>query len=194
MQQMWLALLIIGSLGLTACQPQEIAVEVTRLVENQDSQEGREVTRIVPATVVQEVTRLVAEEVVVEVTKAPLGTEARPVQLLFSPSVDTAVIGRRGNELAQALTEETGYKFVVGILDDEQTVIDLMCSAPVETIGFLSSAAYVVARETCGVQAGNISVANDGYFWQTGMIVTRRDSGINELADLNGKSWAVSGR
>ena len=153
----------------------------------------REVTRIVPETVVQEATRLVSESVIVEVTKSPLGTEARPVQLLFSPSVDTAVIGRRGDELAQALTEETGYKFVVGILDDEQTVIDLMCSAPVETIGFLSPAGYVLAREKCGVQAGSMAVRSDGYTWQTGMIVTRRDSGIDSLEELAGKSWAVTG-
>ncbi len=190
---MWLTLLIAGTLGLIACQPQEIVVEVTRLIENQEAQEVREVTRIVPETVVQEATRLVSESVIVEVTKSPLGTEARPVQLLFSPSVDTAVIGRRGDELAQALTEETGYKFVVGVLDDEQTVIDLMCSAPLETIGFLSPTGYVLAKEKCDVQAGSMAVGSDGYTWQTGMIVTRRDSGINNLEELDGKSWAVAG-
>lgn len=191
MRQIWLALFIAGSLGLTACQPQEIVVEVTRLVDNRES-EVREVTRIVPETIVQEATRLVNENVIVEVTKSPLGTEARPVQLLFSPSVDTVVIGNRGNELAQKLTEETGYKFVVGVLDDEQTVIDMMCSAPLETIGFLSPSAYVIAKENCDVQAGNIAVGNDGYSWQSGMIVTRRDSGIDDLEELAGKSWAVA--
>lgn len=189
---MLVALLIVGALGLAACQPQEILVEVTRLVDSQEIPEVREVTRVVPATVVQEATQTITETVIIEVTKSPLGTDARPVQLLFAPTVDTAVIASRGNELAQALTEETGYKFVVGVLDDEQTVIDLMCSAPIETIGFLSAPAFWLAKEECNVQTGSVAINSDGYPYQTGMIVTRRDSGIADLQDLDGKSWAVS--
>ncbi len=192
MQQLWLALLIAGTLGLTACQPQEIIVEVTRVAENQATPEVREVTRVVPVTaVVSEATRTVAAPVVVEVTKSPLGSEARPVQLLFAPIADTAVIAGRGQELAQVLTDETGYQFLVGILEDEQTVIEMMCSAPLETIGFLSSPGFILAQEQCGVQTGNVSVGSDGYSWRSGMIVARRDSGIVDLPDLNEKSWAV---
>ena len=189
---MWFALLFTGLIGLIACQPREIVLEVTRIVETQ--KEVVEVTRIVTQTEIQEATRLVTEELLVEVTKSPLGTAARPVQLLFSPSVDTAVIGRRGQILAQALAEATGYEFAVTVLDDEQTVIELMCDAPLETIGFLSAAAYVLAADQCGTQAGSVAVNDDGLTWQSGMIVTRRDSGINTLADLEGKSWAVADR
>jgi ABC-type phosphate/phosphonate transport system substrate-binding protein len=190
MSRMWFALLFTGLIGLTACQPQEIVLEVTRIVEIQKAEV--EVTPVVPQTVVQEVTRMVTEEVIVEVTKSPLGTEARPIQLLFWPAVDTAVIDRRGPILAQALADVTGYEFAVSVLDDEQTVIDLMCAAPLETIGFLSPAAYVLAAEQCGAQAGSVAVNNDGLTWQSGMIVTRRDSGLDTLADLEGKSWAVA--
>lgn len=188
---MWIALLLTGLMGMTACQPQEILLEVTRLVEMQDTVE---VTRIVQETVVHEATRLISEELVVEVTKSPLGTEARPVQLLFSPVVDTAVINRRGAVLAQALSEETGYQFTVGILDDEQTVIDMMCAAPLETIAFLSPAGYVLADAQCGAQVGNVAVDSDGLTWNSGMIVTRRGNGIENLEDLAGKSWAVADR
>jgi phosphonate transport system substrate-binding protein len=188
---MWFALLLTGLMGLTACQPQEIALEVTRIVE---TQEVVEVTRIVRETVVEEATRLVSEELVVEVTKSPLGTEARPVQLLFSPVVNTAVINRRGDILAQVLSEATGYQFTVGILDNEQTVIDMLCAAPVETIAFLSASGFVLADEQCGAQVGNVAVSSDGVTWKSGMIVTRRGSGIEELEDLAGKSWAVADR
>ncbi len=108
--------------------------------------------------------------------------------------VDTAVIEQRGEVLAQALAEVTGYEFVVTVLDDEQAVIDQMCEAPDETIGFLSAAAYVLAAEQCEVQAGSVAVNDDGLTWQSGMIVARRDSGIRELADLEGKTWAVADR
>lgn len=188
---MWFALFLTGLMGMTACQPQEIVLEVTRLVETQDTVE---VTRIVQETVVHEATRLVSEELVIEVTKSPLGTEARPVQLLFSPVVDTAVINRRGTVLAQALSEATGYQFNVGILDDEQTVIDMMCAAAAETIAFLSPAGFVLADEQCGAQVGNVAVDSDGLTWKSGMIVTRRGSGIDDLEDLAGKSWAVVDR
>jgi hypothetical protein len=53
MPRMWFALLLTGLMGLTACQPQEIALEVTRIVE---TQEVVEVTRIVRETVVEEAT------------------------------------------------------------------------------------------------------------------------------------------
>ena len=194
MSRMWFALLFTGLIGLTACQPREIVLEVTRIVETE--KETLEVTRIVSQTEVQEATRLVTKEVLVEVevTRPPLGSAARPVQLLFSPSVDTTVIEERGQILAQSLADTTGYEFVVSILDDEQTVIDLMCEAPVETIGFLSAAAYVLAVEQCEIQAGSVAVNGDGLIWQSGMIVTRRDSGINTLDDLEGKTWAVADR
>lgn len=194
MSRMWFALLLTGLIGLTACQPREIVLEVTRIVETH--KETLEVTRIVPQTEIQEVTRLVSEELLVEVevTRPPLGSAARPVQLLFSPVVDTAVINKRGQILAQTLAETTGYEFVVSVLDDEQAVIDLMCEAPVETIGFLSAAAYVLAAEQCEIQAGSVAVNDDGLTWQSGMIVTRRDSGLNTLDDLEGKTWAVADR
>lgn len=182
------------ALFLTACQPNVAFVEVTRLVEatrvlREEVVEGvpAEVTRIVN----QEVTRVVPEEVVVEVTQSPLGTEERPVQLLFPPAVNTAVITTRSEPLAQALTEATGQQFIVGIPDDTQTLIDLLCAAPQDTIGFLAALDYVQASQQCGVQPGLVAVQPDDLTWQAGMIVTRRDSGLNAIEDLAGRSWGV---
>ncbi len=176
---------------LVACQPNEKVVEVTRLVVTEDRVE---VTRVISETVVQEATRLVIEEVevVVEITREPLGTLARPVQLLFPPLFDADSIAQRGVPLVEALSQATGYQFRVGVLDSEQAVIDLMCTAPEETIGFLSPAGYVVAAEQCGVQAGGVAVGNDGLTTKTGMVVTRIDSDIDELEALQGKRWAVA--
>jgi ABC-type phosphate/phosphonate transport system substrate-binding protein len=179
---------------LTACQPNVAFVEVTRLV----TVDGGEVVTVgtaVPIEVTrivnQEVTRVVPEEIVVEVTKSPLGSEERPVQLLFPPAVNTAVITTRGEPLAQALTESTGQQFAVGIPDDTQTLIDLLCAAPQDTIGFLAALDYAQAHQQCGVQPGLVAVRADGLTWQAGMIVTRRDSGLNAVEDLAGQSWGV---
>ncbi len=189
MQQQRFFVLIISLIVLTACQPEIVQVEVTRMVVETAV---TEVTRIVPDITTTEVTRVVPEEIILEVTKSPLGSESRPVQLLFPPVVETAVISERGEELAQALTAATDRRFVVGILDNEQAVIDMLCNAPQDTIGFISASAYVLAAEQCDVQVGTVAVHTDQYPWQTGMVVTRRDSGINELEDLEGKSWAVA--
>ncbi len=185
---------------LVACQPQVLYVEVTPAVELSSQpvqarpttavtpeQQVIEVTRLVP----QEVTRVVTEAVVVEVTKSPLGSAARPIQILFPPNYSSAIITGRGQVLADALAADTGLEFVVGVVDSEQALIDLMCGAPVDTVGFLSALGYVLAHEECGVQLANTAVSADGRTWQTGMIVTRRDSGILTVEDLADKSWAV---
>lgn len=185
-------LLVVGLVLLGACQPNEIVVEVTRLVETENPVE---VTRVVPETVVQEATRLVVEEVevevVLEVTKEPLGTAARPVQLLFPPNYDAELIAQRSVPLVEALSEATGFQFRAGILDSEQAMIDLMCAAPADTIGFLSPAGYVIAHDQCNIQAGSVAVGDDGLPARTGMIVARRDSEIDDLASLQDMQWAV---
>ncbi|MFQ5399331.1 MAG: phosphate/phosphite/phosphonate ABC transporter substrate-binding protein [Anaerolineae bacterium] len=178
-----------------ACQPQLVLVEVTRVIEITPAGQPVpatpppvEVTRLV----VEEVTRVVPEEIIVEVTRPPLGTAERPVQLLFSPVADTAVIKERGEELADALAQATGLSFAVGIVDDEAALIELMCAAPVDTIGFLSAPGYVLAHEQCGVQPANVAIHDNGLAWQTGMLVVRWDSGIRSLEDLEGRRWAVA--
>lgn len=197
-------LALMMGLLLAACQPEVLYVEVTRVMPDSGpvgtsvaplSPQTVEVTRLVPQEVALpvEVTRVVTmtEQVAVEVTKSPLGSVERPIQLLFSPVYNSAIITDRGQVLADALAEATGLQFDVGVVDSEQALIDLMCMAPVDTMGVLSAMGYVLANEQCGVQLANTAVSIDGRTWQTGMIVTRRDSGILTLADLADKSWAV---
>lgn len=193
-------LLVLMGFLMVACQPQVLYVEVTAVAEqipssspipttNRGVPEPQvvEVTRLVP----QEVTRVVTEEVVVEVTKSPLGSAERPIQILFPPNYSSVIITGRGQVLADALAAATGLEFAVGVVDSEQALIDLMCSAPVETVGMVSALGYLLANERCGVQLASTAVSNDGRTWQTGMIVTRRDSGILTLEELADKSWAV---
>lgn len=191
--------------ALAACQPQLIQVEVTRLLEvtpagtavTVESPTRETVTELVEVTrlVNQEVTRVISstvvEELLIEVTKSPLGSRMRPIQLLFPPTVNSSVIARRGQLLAEALAVETDLEYEIGIVDDEATLIQLMCAAPEDTVGFLSALAYVAAHQACGVQVGNVALNEHGFAWQTGMIVVRGDSGIVTAEDLVGKSWAV---
>jgi phosphonate transport system substrate-binding protein len=188
-----------------ACQPEVVRVEVTRevfwdggvTVTPEVVTETVEVTRVVT----EQVTRMVEttavvetttpEEVIIEVTKAPLGTLDRPIQLLFAPTVATAVISSRSQALVDALEAATGQEFEMGILDSEQAVIDLMCTAPGDVIAFVTAVAYTIAHDQCGVQIAAVGRDDMDLTWQMGMIVVRRDSDIESLADLAGKRGAV---
>jgi phosphonate transport system substrate-binding protein len=183
---------------LAACAQGPAIVEVTRLVDREvtaaapaDSADPA-ATAPLPTPAATIVTVTVVATTVVEVTPRPLGSEERPVQLLFPPVANTAVIMQRGESLAQALETTTGANFAISIPDDEATAVDLLCSAPADTIAFISAAAYTIASERCGAQAALVARGDDDLTWETGMIVTRAGGGINELADLEGKRWVVA--
>ncbi len=195
MRRLWgLFLLILALLTVTACAAQPRIVEVTRIVLD-DTAVSTPIPIEVTVEVPVEVTRLVTETVTVVETVLPTmpqpGSAERPFQLLFAPVADTAVISSRAQVLADWLTEETGQQFQVGLLDNEQRIIDLMCAAPAETIGFLTAVGVALANQQCGAQVVSTTVQSNEMSWQAGMIVVRNDSDINELADLDGKSWAV---
>lgn len=126
-------------------------------------------------------------------TPPSVGSAERPLQLLFPPIAEGSVISARGTVLAEALSARTGLTFTIGVVDDEATLLQLLCAAPADTIGFLSAAGYVLAAEQCAAQVGPVAQrSDDDLAWGAGMIVTRRDSGIDELDDLAGKRWAVA--
>jgi ABC-type phosphate/phosphonate transport system substrate-binding protein len=181
-------------LFLTACGTALEVVEVTRLVPGTTAVSAAipvEVTVEVPF----EVTRLVSETVILTETVLPQrpapGSVERPFQLLFAPVADTAVISSRAQVLADWLGGQTGQQFQVGILDNEQRIIDLLCIAPAETIGFVTAVGVALAEQQCGAQVVNSAVQANNLVWQAGMIVVRQDSNINSLEDLDGKRWAV---
>ena len=185
-----IVVIVFGLVAACASSPAPTVVEVTRLVPGPTA-----VTPTDPIEVAIEVTRVVTETVtLVETVSAERpspGSAERPFQLLFAPVVETAVISRRAQVLADWLTAQTGQQFQVGVLDNEQRVIDLLCAAPAETIGFLTAVGVALANQQCGAQVVSTAVQNNGLSWQAGMIVVRRDSNITSLDDLDGKSWAI---
>ncbi len=114
---------------LSACQPDVVEIEVTRLVEMAQPTESETETAVSPNTQsaetdtpptpeiqLIEVTRIVTQEVIVEAeavvdTKAKLGSAERPVQLLFPPDAGTAVINLRGQAVADVLNRATGLEY-----------------------------------------------------------------------------------
>lgn len=183
-----LVLLLLASLlvlALGACQPQTVEVEVTRVVT-----ETSEVEVEVPVEVTRVVTETVTETVVEEAEEIPLGSEERPIKVLFVPSVEVDAIISGGEVLAQALEEATGLKFEVSVPTSYAATIEEMCASPDDTIGFIPAQGYVLANQRCGVTVGGAAV-RFGLAWYAAQIVVRMDSDIETVEDLAGKTWAI---
>lgn len=183
-----LVLLLLASLlvlALGACQPQTVEVEVTRVVT-----ETSEVEVEVPVEVTRVVTETVTETVVEEAEEIPLGSEERPIKVLFVPSVEVDAIISGGEVLAQALEEATGLKFEVSVPTSYAATIEEMCASPDDTIGFIPAQGYVLANQRCGVTVGGAAV-RFGLAWYAAQIVVPMDSDIETVEDLAGKTWAI---
>lgn len=186
--------LLIGVLATAiACQPQTVEVEVTRVITETVTEEVEvevevpvEVTRVVVETTVETVT----QEVQVEVEEAPLGSEERPIKVLFVPSVEADVIVAGGDVMAQALEEATGLKYEVSVPTSYAATVEEMCASPSETIGFIPAQGYVLANQRCAVTVGAAAV-RFGLSWYAAQFVVPMDSEIQSLEDLEGKTWCI---
>ena len=118
-----------------------------------------------------------------------IGSEAHPIKVLFVPSVDANVITTGGDIMAEALNEATGLVFEVSVPTSYAATIEEMCASPEDTMAFIPAQGYVLANGLCGVDVSFKAVRRGwGVYWTE--FIVRRDSGIESLEDLEGKSWA----
>ena len=193
----WILLaLVVLALGLSACQPEVQTEVVTRIVEAAPEIITRVVTEFQETEV--EVTRVVetTEEVEVEVTvevmveEAALGSEEKPIKLLFVPSVDVDFIVTGGDIVAEALEEATGLHFDVSVPTSYAATIEEMCASPDDTAGAIPAQAYVLANNRCGITAG-LAAVRFGLPWYAAQIVVPFDSEYESIEDLDGLTWGV---
>ena len=119
-----------------------------------------------------------------------VGSEERPVQLMFVPSVDVAVIEAAGETMGNWITEQTGIHFDVSVPVSYAATIEAMCAAEEDTMAFIPGMGYVLAHELCGVEVALATIRYGRTAYWTEFVV-RRDSGIESLEDLEGKKWAA---
>jgi phosphonate transport system substrate-binding protein len=119
-----------------------------------------------------------------------IGSAERPVQLMFVPSVDVAVIESAGEKMTDWMTEQSGIHFEVSVPTSYAATIEAMCAAEGDTMGFIPGLGYVLANDKCDVDVAlaTIRYGRTAYWTQ---FTVRRDSGITSLQDLEGKKWAV---
>ena len=118
-----------------------------------------------------------------------IGTAENPIQVLFVPSVSAEEIIAGGELLKETLEEATGLVFEVSVPTSYAATVEEMCASPANTIGFIPAQAYVLGNELCGVEVALKSL-RFGYTEYWTQFIVPRDSDIQSLEDLAGKSWA----
>jgi phosphonate transport system substrate-binding protein len=125
-------------------------------------------------------------------TEAPppaLGSPENPVKVLFVPSVEADVIVTGGEIMREALETATGLSFEVSVPTSYAAALEEMCASPDNTMGFIPGLGYVLASQRCGVDVA-FKAVRFGWSVYWAQILVPRDSDIESIEDLEGKSWA----
>ncbi len=126
-----------------------------------------------------------------------LGTKDNPYRLILVPSTDTAVIEATGPVIAQAIYDRTGLYVEAYMTPDTTAAVAEYATAEEDVFGFLSTKCYLQAFVETLAATGEhvdftlISVRNHYTGYWAGFYV-RRDSGIDNLLDLEGKKWGYA--
>ena len=122
--------------------------------------------------------------------EAALGTEENPIVWSFVPSGEMERVAAGAQAVADMLFDRTGYYFKTNVATEYAGVIEALRSDPAEAhMASLATFAYVMAADAGVAEAALVSVRY-GSPTYNGQFIVRKDSGINSVADLQGKSFA----
>ncbi len=117
-----------------------------------------------------------------------VGSPEHPIKVLFVPSVDANIITTGGEVMAAALNEATGLTFEVTVPTSYAATVEEMCASPADTMAFIPGLGYAIASQLCGVDVA-FKAIRFGYPVYWAEYIVARDSDIQSLADLEGKTW-----
>lgn len=118
-----------------------------------------------------------------------LGSKKNPIKFFFTPSVDSKTITSNAKELSDFLLKETGYHFAISVPTSYVAVIEAFGTDKAD-ISILNTFSYLLGHHKYGIEAKLKLVRVGGETSFKGQIITRFDSGIDSLPQLNGKKMA----
>ena len=118
-----------------------------------------------------------------------IGTEENPIQVLYVPSVSAEDIIAGGEALAAQLNEATGLFFEVSVPTSYAATVEEMCASPDKTMGFIPAQGYILANNLCGANV-SLKAMRFGFDVYWAQFIVARDSDLQTLEDLAGKTWA----
>ncbi|MFP4565900.1 MAG: phosphate/phosphite/phosphonate ABC transporter substrate-binding protein [Spirochaetaceae bacterium] len=121
--------------------------------------------------------------------EAELGTEENPLVWSFVPSGDTGEIVAGGEAVADLIYDKTDIVVEISVATEYAGVIEALSADPPSAhMASLATFAYIVASERDAAEAALVAV-RFGSPTYNGQIITRADSGIDSIADLEGKTF-----
>jgi phosphonate transport system substrate-binding protein len=112
-----------------------------------------------------------------------LGTEDDPITLLFIPSEDAQNVAVGADDLAELVSEQSGFEVEARVSTDYAAAIEALCGEEAE-IGALNTFGYILASQRDCATVGVVSVRFGSNFY-AGQIIVPADSSIESLADID---------
>jgi phosphonate transport system substrate-binding protein len=124
-----------------------------------------------------------------ELNEGALGTRTNPIKIYFTPSVDAKRITTNAKQLVEFLEKETGYYFTTAVPASFIAVVEAFGTKKADIAG-LNTFSYLMAHEKYGAEALLRIVRDGNETSYKGQFITRFDSGIDSIPDINGRSFA----
>jgi phosphonate transport system substrate-binding protein len=124
-----------------------------------------------------------------ELNEGALGTRSNPIKLYFTPSVDAKRITTNAKELTDFLEKETGYYFTTAVPASFVAVVEAFGTKKAD-IASINTFSYLMANAKYGAEARLRIVRDNNETSYRGQFITRYDSGIDSLQDIDGRSFA----
>lgn len=121
---------------------------------------------------------------------AALGTEENPIVWSFVPSGEMEAVATGADEMAELLREATGYFFETNVATEYAGVVEALSTDPPSAhMASLNTFGYIVAADRGVAEAALVAVRFGNPFYN-GQIVVGADTGITEVEDLAGTTFA----
>ncbi len=120
--------------------------------------------------------------------KGELGTESNPIKFFFVPSVDVKIIEDTSKAFEKYLEANTPYKFKISIPPSFIAVVEAFGTNRAD-IASVNTFGYILAHDRYGAEA-RLTVIRHGESTYKAQFITKADSKIKKLEDLEGKKLA----
>jgi phosphonate transport system substrate-binding protein len=124
-----------------------------------------------------------------DLNEGALGTRSNPIKIYFTPSVDAKRISFNAKALVDYLEKETGYYYTTAVPASFVAVVEAFGTDKVD-IAAINTFSYLMAHAKYGAEAKLRIVRDNNQTSYKGQFITRYDSGIDSLQDINGRSFA----
>ncbi|MBI3260537.1 MAG: phosphate/phosphite/phosphonate ABC transporter substrate-binding protein [Ignavibacteriae bacterium] len=118
-----------------------------------------------------------------------LGSNGNPIRILLTPSVDAQKVSNSAIKLTDYLQKATGYTVTASFPSSYIAVVEAFGSGKAD-IAAMNTFSYVLANQKYGVEAVLKVIRRDGEQTYKGQFITRIDSGVDSLYQLNGRKIA----